>query len=903
MNAIALAATRVAAGTGQIVWIEGEAGMGKTTVLRAALRTLPADFAVRRGEADEEGRDRSYDLVDRLGRRAAVSPLGAGVELLESWAALRRPVAVAIEDLHWADEESQRSLLAAGRRLANAPVLLLVTARPGGVAEGWDRLRLDTDLAHWLVLRPLEAGAVAEIAARAGVPLTRLAARRLTRHTAGHPIYVQTLLRELPPERLQTTERDLPAPRSLALATVAHLDDLPPPARALSAALAVLNGPIPLAVAGAVAAVDAATEALEPLVASDFVRWDALEVGQPIVFSHPLYRRAVYGDLAPVLRQRLHLRAAAVLGGTAALAHRAAAADGPDDALADELYSAARDDVAAGRHAAAARHLQLSADMTADAGRAEARLLGAALLLQELQHIPELQALRGRIEACAPSPMRAFVLGLLASAEGDGVSHERLLTEAANWGPLDPDDADPEMQRKAVAGALAELGNYYAITIRPEPAASAGWRALEMGGAPDVVGNAACAVVLAEALSAGPTAAVALLGRWLPHRLEDIPAGAVNLLIIRGMLHSWGAQPQAAETDLRAAIRLARTAGPGTLLLRAHIHLAQALEELGSWDEALVHAHVAVSVVDDVVASWNIAQAYASTASLLASRGEWAEADRQVARARSAAIERGSVEETFFARVAAAVVARARGDSAGVVEHLGGLVGLPGTPTPPLAGSLAIVREAGIVLRWWGWLVAALADAGRLDASREQLDAFTTVATRRALAYGGLLAALEGRLAAAHGELSTAVGQYRRALSDFTRNDPLLEQALVHHDFGRLLSRCGQQRKASEHLGRAHDLLSGLGAEPYRQRVEADLDAAGAVRPPKSSPLDLTAREHDVATLAARGLTKAEMAAELYISANTVDYHLRQIYAKLGVSSRRALRQLVDAGTTTRGRG
>jgi DNA-binding CsgD family transcriptional regulator len=89
---------------------------------------------------------------------------------------------------------------------------------------------------------------------------------------------------------------------------------------------------------------------------------------------------------------------------------------------------------------------------------------------------------------------------------------------------------------------------------------------------------------------------------------------------------------------------------------------------------------------------------------------------------------------------------------------------------------------------------------------------------------------------------------------------------------------------------------------PYRQRVEADLDAAGAVRPLKSSPLDLTAREHDVATLAARGLTKAEMAASLYISANTVDYHLRQIYAKLGVSSRRALRQVFDAGSTTTSR-
>jgi DNA-binding CsgD family transcriptional regulator len=450
------------------------------------------------------------------------------------------------------------------------------------------------------------------------------------------------------------------------------------------------------------------------------------------------------------------------------------------------------------------------------------------------------------------------------------------------------------MQREAVAGGLAELGNYYAITIRPDPAASVGWRALEMGGPPDVVGNAVCAVVLAEALTSGPIVALSTLGRWLPDRPEDIPAAAVNLLIIRGMLHSWGAQPQAAEADLRAAIRLARAAGPDTLLLRAHIHLAQALEELGAWDEALVHAHVAVSLVDDVLASWNIAQAYASTASLLASRGEWDEADRQVARAAAAANERGSVEETFFARVAAAVVARARGDSAGVVEQLGGLVALPGTATPPLAGSLAIVRDAGIVVRWWGWLVAALADTGDLAASRQQLDAFTAVVTRHALAYGGLLAALEGRLAAAHGELSPAVRHYRCALANFTRNDPLLEQALVHHDFGRLLGRCGERQESSEHLRIAHDLLSGLGADPYRQRVEADLYPAGAARSPTSSPLDLTAREHDVATLAKRGLTKAEMAAELYISANTVDYHLRQIYAKLGISSRSALRQVLD---------
>lgn len=117
-----------------------------------------------------------------------------------------------------------------------------------------------------------------------------------------------------------------------------------------------------------------------------------------------------------------------------------------------------------------------------------------------------------------------------------------------------------------------------------------------------------------------------------------------------------------------------------------------------------------------------------------------------------------------------------------------------------------------------------------------------------------------------------------------------LDCAELHHRRGRLLVALGQRREGIAALQRARDLLAG--AEPFLLRVEAELAAAGmrAPRHGPRSPLGLTDRERDVVALVVSGMSNREAAAELYVSGKAVEYHLGNVYAKLGIRSRRELR-------------
>ena len=113
LEAIAAAAAAAMESRPWVVWINGEAGSGKTHLLRAALRALPADFLIVRAEADELAQDVAFDLVGQLGVDPATAAFPAGLALLERWGRLQTdgPMAVAVEDLHWADPESRAALL------------------------------------------------------------------------------------------------------------------------------------------------------------------------------------------------------------------------------------------------------------------------------------------------------------------------------------------------------------------------------------------------------------------------------------------------------------------------------------------------------------------------------------------------------------------------------------------------------------------------------------------------------------------------------------------------------------------------------------------------------------------------------------------------------------------------
>jgi DNA-binding CsgD family transcriptional regulator len=118
---------------------------------------------------------------------------------------------------------------------------------------------------------------------------------------------------------------------------------------------------------------------------------------------------------------------------------------------------------------------------------------------------------------------------------------------------------------------------------------------------------------------------------------------------------------------------------------------------------------------------------------------------------------------------------------------------------------------------------------------------------------------------------------------------------VLHHFYGRMLSARGDRRRAVNHLRSARELLAAVGAQPFAERVDADLAQVGirsGQNPVSRSTIDLTDRERDVALLVARGLSNPEVAARLYVSRKAVEYHLGNIYGKLGISGRRELRDL-----------
>ena len=653
LAAVAAWAKAASEGRAGVVWIEGDAGTGKTSFLRAALASLPEGFQVFRAQADELAADLPFELVSQLGVSNATAAFAAGLDILDRWGRMQAagPVAIAVEDLHWADTESRLALLTATRRLGADRALVLVTSRLEPVVDdGWQRLRIGPERCLRVALGLLSEAEVAEVARRSGVVLSPLAARRLFRHTAGHPLYLRTLLSEVPAARLAATDGALPVPRSLASATNARLAELPRPARELTAALAVVNQRSPLVTLARVAGVSEAARALDDLLSTGFVSCEVNGEETTIEFAHPLYRAAVYGDLAPSLRQRLHRGAAEVLGGEAALGHRVAAADGVDDALAQEADRAARVEADRGHFAVAARTQLWASQLSSQLPQAESHLLWAASLLIDARQVAQVVSLRPRLEACEPGPERSYVLGCLAWAQGDIEATEELCTDAARYADRDWPGGGTPLAMEAVPGALLLLALVYGTTVRPLQAVEAATKVLALAPkVPDWERAASVARAFGETLLRGAPAGLELLAARLPADPEAVAAADIDLLVTRGTLGLYSGMLSSPLADLRMVVRLARR-HPCVLLSRSHVHLGQLLFETGEWDEALVHAHIALSLLAEEQRSWVEAHAHEVMGCVLASRGEWAAADDHLVAARQAADELGTAEAEMTSR-------------------------------------------------------------------------------------------------------------------------------------------------------------------------------------------------------------------------------------------------------------
>jgi DNA-binding CsgD family transcriptional regulator len=192
-------------------------------------------------------------------------------------------------------------------------------------------------------------------------------------------------------------------------------------------------------------------------------------------------------------------------------------------------------------------------------------------------------------------------------------------------------------------------------------------------------------------------------------------------------------------------------------------------------------------------------------------------------------------------------------------------------------------------------IIFAVLDRGDVPAARTQVDRLQAAAGERGIDMRALVAGLQALVTLGDGDPDAALEGLRQATELAGPDVQVLDRAELHHRMGRLLTARGRRREGVSELRQAAALLEG--AEPFVRRVEADLAQAGMHTPRQASgrrgarsPLELTDRERDVVALVRRGLTNREVAAELYVSEKAVEYHLGNVYAKLGIRSRRELR-------------
>jgi DNA-binding CsgD family transcriptional regulator len=786
-----------------------------------------------------------------------------------------RVAVVLVDDLHWSDQPSARALLFALRRMQADRVLGLVSARTdefGRLGDPWSRFAGGDHRVTRLRLGGLNAEDLAALARTVGAgDLSGRAVARLLEHTGGNSLHCRALLEELGPGGLARAGDDLPAPQALTGVVLARLKALSGPARALVTAAAVLGRRCPLATAAALAGLADPLAALDDAAAAGLLVED-LAPGAGIAFAHPLVHAAIRDDLGSAERHRLHRAAATLLPAPAALAHRVAAAVGPDDDLAGDLEEAAKEAIRTGKTAQGAAWLAQAS--TASTGRAgyERRLLDALAVLVGCGDVGGAMALWPAAAQFGPSARRSALLGHLDLLCGRGSVVEAHLLEA--W-----QAHDSGTEPLVGAAAATTLAAYLCSTGRMEEALTWGERAVAASaGDPKARLNALVEVVESLTIAGRGREGLARLGE-LPAAATEIPLEHTDALVMRGICRMFTDDMTGAVTDLSMGLARLRAGvslqSPGQCLA----YLTEAEYRLGDWDDALMHSALAVSLAHDADRTWDLAFVHAYAALVPAARGDWQLAGDHVEASLAAVRAFGTGTGVNFAARAGAELALARGDLEGVLSA-----------TAP-ARAVARVEVPGVA-DWRPLEVDALIGLGRLDDAGAALAEMEAAIPAFGLASASMTAGrLRGNLAVASGDLASA-GESFAAARQLSRGLSLpFHLALLERDDGRRLRRAADRQGAVACLRQARDRLAALGARPHVAVCERELQACGAeVRPcPGPARWNLTASEMAVARLVATGQSNREVAAELYVSVKAVEYHLGHVFDKIGIRSRRAL--------------
>ncbi|WP_432042463.1 helix-turn-helix transcriptional regulator [Streptomyces cadmiisoli] len=893
-----------------VVLVEGEAGIGKTQLLRRWLADPALEgFTVLRARCDTSERDFVFGAVQQLISSvprtlleefpllkgpipAAAPPYEVGNQLLELTSALqtREPVALLVDDLQWADTASLHACGFVLRRL-DADALLAVlsvrtTDRPPDpdLADMLHRMVTGVSDSARLPLRGLATGQVAELIEQTtGRPVPEAVAEQLRRHTAGNPLYVSTLLAEMPEGELTgASVTTLPVPPSLATAIRSQLLRLPEPSRALVEAAAVLGTPMPLALVGRMAGVEAPTPALSAALEAGLMRWLPNQPSAPVEITHALQRQAVVEAIPPDRRRHLHAKAEHLVDRHTAWAHRVAAAGPTDLRLAAELAAAADEEYAAGEVDRSATLLLWAADLEATRENREHHLLTATARLSTHERFVRAASLLPRVHETAPCARRSLILGAHAFSRGtlsEALTH---YNEARARSEQEQDPWTGVKARVALSGVLNFQGRY-------DEGIDAARQALAMD--PDdswARVNLSTGLALADAAPEALRELAEVTPAVLRSAAEGRPVG-VHLLTLQGLIRiSQGALTAGIE-DCATAQALSRSHGVPALADFAYGGTATAQYLLGDWEDVAISAERGLAITsngDGKAAAY--AWEYSVASWLAAGQGDWERAEEQL---RAAECRSGSSindSTTTLCAISGAILAQARGDHTAMLHAVQPLVTAEaGWPRHLQVFWLPLHAEALIGL---GHLDRAEAAVAHLRHTAQDIPCLRTAASW-----------LSGRLAESRGDLALARATYEQGLAELPERDVvLLHRALLEHAHGRVLQLGGRTTDAAQWFDASRHRLERVRARPFLDRC-----AEGIPTPPPparrraKNPLRLTARERDIAHLIGRGLTNKEIAGELFVSSKTVEYHLSRTYDKLGLSNRRELRDHVQRGALT----
>ena len=915
---------RVASGRHSVVLIEGEAGIGKTRLLDAALeRARGRGMQVAAGCAGELERTRPFGLVaDAFGcarrspdprRRAITGLLAAGdsgerspitvtsdpglrfravdafADLAEELA-LPGPLVIGVDDLQWADASSLLTLGALSRRVAYLPVGLIACFRPSPRPPDLDRLAaaLTAAGARQLVLGGLSEQAVTELVtdAVAAVPGPGLLAG--IAGAAGNPLFVTELLAALAQEgvietaggRADVTEMTLPP--TLRLTTLRRLSFLPSDTLQTLQAASILGSSFTVTDLSATMARPALE--LSRMLAEGITGRVLADDGDRLRFRHDLIRDALYEDLPLSVRRGLHREAGQRLAQTGApslqVAEHLARGAGHGDAEAIGWLTTAAREAAATSPDEAADLIGRAVGLipSADPGRDELIAERASSLMLAGRIADAEAACRlvlGRDHAPRVAGPLRICLGQVLLAQGQ--VHDALgeLERAANSPVLA--DADRPAAWAWAAYARLWLGDLDGAATVAEQAR------LAAGSAGDHLSVSVAMTTLARILEFRGQLRDALHVIDEAVRLADLSPGRRGhrypVCMTRGHILIELDRLDEARSVLGTGRRISEELGVRWPLPTYQVFLAFERFIAGEWDDAIAETEASLELAEEIGETYSRGYAYGVLSLISLHRNDLSRAQETASAAARDLAGWSPGYRTSWAAWPHALILEADGD--------------PGRALATLADTWDRCTSAGLALEY----PAVGQDLVRLALTADDLArARDTSALVTELASGNDLPWMTGAALRCQGLVQDDAEILKDAAVAYSRGARPLGLALACEDAGTTFVRQGHLDRGRPLIDQAIEIYERLGAARHLARAEATLRAAGIRRGrrgargrPQIGWHSLTQTERTVTDLVAEGLSNPQIGERMYISRRTVQTHLAHIFAKLDISSRAQL--------------